>query len=446
MSRETLTAVTAERGAGPLQVGVFPRAVRSADTDGRHARRVSARGDTLTFDQMGRTGELVAQVRGAGSLGDAPQGWSQLRRRVAQIRSNPRAYPAWLTILGNSCMTAGIAVVFGARWWSLLADAVFGLLVGAAPVWLSRAMRLAQLLPFLTAFIVTVLLWHAGMLAGAQSIPLFAVRAPLVVLIPGATVTNAVIELTAGDVVSGGGRLISGLVVWALLGAGIATGAALVGAQLVGGELAPAGVAAPSVGSCGTPGLIGGAGAVAAGGSTWGAAVPAWLVWPAVVLVCVGVGLFCSARLRLTAVIVGVLLLTYTLVRWGEPRLGTIAVVGVVAAVVLAATRALEAWRPAYPSVVVFRPAYWPLVPGSFGLVALTSDAGDPDLIRITLATIIALTIRTQVGAIVVEAAAGVARRRRRLAGAARGRGRRGVGSELGAGVSTRYGDGRTDV
>ena len=121
-----------------------------------------------------------------------------------------------------------------------------------------------------------------------------------------------------------------------------------------------------------------------------------------------GVGLFGSASARLTTVIVGALLLTYALVVGLQPGLGTVVATGVAAAVVLAATRALEALAPDYPSIVVFRPAYWLLVPGSFGLVALTSADADP--IVTTFGTVIALTIGTQVGAIVAEGAAATVR------------------------------------
>ncbi|GAB94780.1 uncharacterized membrane protein YjjP (DUF1212 family) [Kineosphaera limosa] len=384
----TLETAMEARGLQRTRAGVFPQAVLL--DDGTGTRMTSTTGQTLTFDQVGRTGRIVAAAyRGQGD-------WAALRDGVAAVRANPRQRPAWVAIVGNGCMTTGIAVVFGAYWWSLLADAVLGLLVGVALVVLSRYLKVAQLLPFLLPFIVTVVLWQAASLAGVHSVPLFAVCAPLVVLIPGAAATNGVLELSAGDVVSGGSRLISALVVWALLAAGIVAGAGLMGAELVGGSL-----------------VAGGGGPAPAHG--WGAPVPGWLVWPATALIGIGVGLFCSARARLTSVIVVVLLATYGLVRLLEPEVGPVVTIGVASALVLTATRLLELLAPAFPSVVVFRPAYWLLVPGSFGLIALTTDNGDPDLIRATLATIIALTIGTQVAAIAAEGVQTMARARFRF-------------------------------
>lgn len=378
--RETADA----RSLGAV-VGVLPQAVLVEAGDGPPGTRLTpATGDTLTFDQVGRTGRLVADAR----RGHVP--WPRLAERVARIRADPRLRPAWIVLLGSGCMSCGVSVVFGARWWSLVADALLGVLVGALIVGASRWLRIAQILPFVCALLVTVLLLAAADLAGADRVPLFAVCAPLVVLIPGATVTNAVIELSAGDVVSGGGRLISGLVVWALLAAGIGAGVALLGAQISGTAII--GVGAPT----GTePGW-------------WGAPVPESFTWPATALVGVGVGLFASASARLTAVIVGALLLTYALVVRLQPELGTVVATGAAAAIVLAATRTFEALAPDYPSIVVFRPAYWLLVPGSFGLVALT--AADADPIVTTFGTVIALTVGTQVGAILAEAAGATVR------------------------------------
>lgn len=384
-----------QSGIGDVVVGVFPQAVivEVDPSDGAGASRmVPATGETLTFDQIGRTGRLVAEAQ----RGRVP--WTKLPERVAGIRSAPRLRPVWVVLLGSGFMSCGVSVVFGARWWSLFADGLLGILVGALIVGASRWLRIAQLLPFICSFLVTVLLLLAADLAGADRVPLFAVCAPLVVLIPGAIVTNAVIELSAGDVVSGGGRLISGLVVWGLLAAGIGAGAAVLGARIAGDAIHVAGATA------------------AADAAWWGAPVPDPLVWPATALVGVGVGMFGSASARLTGVIVGVLLLTYAVFVGVQPGAGITAATGIAAAIVLAAARALEAAAPDYPSVVVFRPAYWLLVPGSFGLVALTAG-DDADPVRATFGIVLALTIGTQVGAITAEAGAALlraARRRRR--------------------------------
>lgn len=143
--------------------------------------------------------------------------------------------------------------------------------------------------------------------------------------------------------------------------------------------------------------------------------MPDVLAWPATALVGAGVGLFGSASARLTGVIVGVLLLTYALVFGLQPAIGVVVATGTAAAVVLAATRGLEAVAPDYPSIVVFRPAYWLLVPGSFGLVALTTADADP--IATTVGIVLALTVGTQVGAIIAEGSAATQRALRPLPG-----------------------------
>lgn len=394
----TLRAVARAAGTVRAEIGVLPQAVL-VDTDGQGAGLHPATGALLTFDQVGRASRLVARAS-AGGLAPA-----DLLAHVAAVRADARARPAWLAILGSGFMSLGIAVVFGVPSWAIGMAGLLGLLVGVAIIVLSRDVRIAQLLPFLTAAGSTALLAGAASAFGLGPVPLLAACAPLVVLIPGATVTNGVVELSAGDVVSGGGRFISGLVIWALLGAGIYCGAALAGVRLDGTALSAAGGA----------------------GGLWGAHAPGWVGWPATALVGFGVGIFFSASWRQTVAIIVTLLLTYGIVVVAQPHVGAPVAAGIAAAIILAGTRALELAVPRFPSVVVFRPAYWLLVPGSFGLVGLTAGRSGLDFVATTLGIILALTVGTQIGALTLDAVVST-RRALRAARAARvkGAGRRG--------------------
>ena len=129
---------------------------------------------------------------------------------------------------------------------------------------------------------------------------------------------------------------------------------------------------------------------------------------PAVALLAIGVGLFLSATIPVTLVITAVLLLAYGGSVLLSPILGPGFAVGLTAAVLLAGLRVVERMWPSLPSIVTFRPVFWLLVPGSLGLIAVSSVAthssGSEDLIGTTASTVLGLVIGVQVGAVVSEA------------------------------------------
>ena len=107
--------------------------------------------------------------------------------------------------------------------------AALGLVTGAALLVSERVPRrygalITVAIAFLVALAVFLLLragWGSGILA--------ALLAPLVVLLPGALLTTAVLELSTGHMISGAGRAAAGGMQLVLLGAGIVTAGALVG-------------------------------------------------------------------------------------------------------------------------------------------------------------------------------------------------------------------------
>ena len=141
----------------------------------------------------------------------------------------PARFPRPIAVLGSGLQSAGIAVVFRTTWWAVGVDFVLAVIVGAALFYGSRIRGLVTVLPFLAAFCVSVVVYWLATDLRLGTVTLFVVCAPLVILIPGATITTGVVELAAGDVVSGGGRVVSGLIMWATLAVGIGAGAAVVG-------------------------------------------------------------------------------------------------------------------------------------------------------------------------------------------------------------------------
>jgi uncharacterized membrane protein YjjB (DUF3815 family) len=129
-------------------------------------------------------------------------------------------------------------------------------------------------------------------------------------------------------------------------------------------------------------------------------------VWPAIVVLALGVGLFFDAAWSLTLVLAVVLTATYAVVAGAQVWATAPVASGIAATVMLPTLRYLEVMHPRWPAAVTFRPAFWLLVPGSLGLVAITevSAAGGPDsgetLLVGVVATVVAIAVGVQIGAV----------------------------------------------
>jgi uncharacterized membrane protein YjjB (DUF3815 family) len=104
-------------------------------------------------------------------------------------------------------------------------------------------------------------------------------------------------------------------------------------------------------------------------------------------------------------VLIVVLLATYGVVALAQTVAAGPVASGIAAAVMLPVLRLLEEFRPSWPAAVTFRPAFWLLVPGSLGLVAISqlTSGGQPsgdDLLAGVVATVVAIAIGVQIGAV----------------------------------------------
>jgi uncharacterized membrane protein YjjP (DUF1212 family) len=371
VARAVARSNAADFTVGALPTGVFV-------DDGDRTRVLVSTGTSFTFEQVGIVGKLAAEA-------ERGMRWPDLQAGLDRLYTMRTRYPMWLALLGSGLISGGIAVVLGNPWWAVALDAVLGILVGAILNVAGRNQRIAAVLPFFLALFIALLVGLTAAVFGISEVPFFAISAPLVMLIPGAAVTNALIEVSAGDVVSGGGRLVAGLTIWAMLAAGTVAGVGILGGRLD--------ETAVVIGSGAGPAL---------------ASVDPIFAWPAVALLAIGVGLFLSATIPVTIVITGVLLLAYAGSVFLTPVLGAGVAAALTAAVLLTGLRLVERGWPSLPAIVTFRPVFWLLVPGSLGLIAVSSlashSAGSEDMIWTTASTVLGLVIGVQVGAVASEA------------------------------------------
>jgi uncharacterized membrane protein YjjB (DUF3815 family) len=170
-----------------------------------------------------------------------------------------------------------------------------------------------------------------------------AVIAPLVTFLPGAALTMGVVELSAGELITGSSRLVAGTLQLLLLAFGILAGSHLV-------ESSP------------------GAGIVEHPRDLLGA----WAPWLGVLVFGVGIAVYQSAPSRPFGWLLLVLYAAW-LGQWAGDRAFGGYVSGFTGALVMTIVAyTVERLPHGPPALVSFLPAFWLLVPGALGLIGLT--------------------------------------------------------------------------
>lgn len=294
--------------------------------------------------------------------------------RLQWVREIPPPFGPVQRVFGYVLLSAGLSVLLGASWIGIALAAVLGIGVGTVLLIGERLpRRYVALLTVGLAFGVALtvfLLLRAGL--GSGILP--SLIAPLVVLLPGALLTTAVLELSTGQMMAGAGRLAAGGMQLVLLAAGIVAAAALVG----------------------IPGLEFEARPDALG------PVPPWL---AVAVFGVGIVLHQCAPRRSLPWILFVLYVAYATQVLADIFVGGV-LSALVGALVVTPVAALVASQPTGPAALVsFRPAFWLLVPGALGLIGVTGvmTGGTAGLTSIvtTVATMAAIAVGVLAGSVV---------------------------------------------
>lgn len=342
---------------------------------------VIGKGEARTFRQSAMASRLVHGLES----GAVPL--SAASARMAQIRATPRHHPGLQSVIGCGLLSLSLAWLYRCPWWAVLLALVVGLLVGGLTMLMLRVRAAAAVAPFVSAFVSTVLVGAAAGWLDLGPVPLFAVCAPVAILVPGALITNALLELTSTDIVTGASRLMYGLIMLAFMAAGVYSGAYLTGLRVDSASAA----------------LVGEAVRLTTDRGGWQALPPLWSAWGAVIVLAVGIGLAFGSGFRLTVVCVVVMAGTYAVLALFSPAVGSIVAMGVAGATLFVAARVLERLTIAIPATVSFQPAFLLLVPGTIGLVSLASF--DAQALVSAPMMFLSLCIGTKVGALLADLA-----------------------------------------
>ncbi len=222
--QDRLTKMAAAYGARAATISAFPTYLMVTMGRGEPAvvEITASLGGSPRLDQIAALDHLLQDAeRGAVR---PTEGVS----RLAEIREFHPRYGRLQSIAGYAVLTMGLCLILHPAPLDVAAAAVFGALVGVLRSFGRSQQTLQVLMPVIAAFAVSALsalavneeLLEPGMRAMVAS---------LVVFLPGATLTTAVLELAAGQMVSGASRLVSGCVQLALLSFGILAGIEAVG-------------------------------------------------------------------------------------------------------------------------------------------------------------------------------------------------------------------------
>ncbi len=376
---DTLQDVAVAHGVAGAETVVLPTAllVTVPDGDGVATAAVSTGRRPLLLHQV----DDLADVLHDATSGRVPP--AVTTARIAFLRAAAPPFGMLARLGGYLLLSVGLAALLGGSWVDILVGGALGLAVGAVQLVVgSRGTGVEVALTVGAAFAVS-----AVVLLAARVVPdlgvLPALVAPLVLFLPGGLLTTGVIELATGQMLSGAGRVAAGTMQLVLLAGGIVAAAALVGV--------PAVDLARSSGSLGP-------------------VAP----WAGVVLFGVGTVVYRCGRPRTMGWVVLVLGVAYGAQVLGDALLGGVlsAFVGALAMtpVALAVAR-----FPSGPSPLAsFLPAFWMLVPGTLGLVGVTSllegDTTGLSTLVTTAATMVAIALGVVLGLAAARGLPGAAR------------------------------------
>lgn len=346
----------------------------------------TAVGAPLRFDQAAGTSAVVRGVLSGRLDPDAA-----ITELDAVLSAAPRI-PRWVAAAGLLPVGGGLALILQPAWANVLAAVLCSVLVVALVEVASRSALVTTLLPVVAAFSVGCLIFLAAE-ADLVDGPLRTLLAPIAVLLPGALIVTGMSELAAGAMVAGTARLVFGAVQLLLFTFGVLAAVRVIG-------IAPDALANVRVDELGP-----------------------WAPWLGLMLVGLGVFLNVSAPAGALPWMLGLLAATFLAQTVGQEAYSAPA--GAFAGGVTAALGAAVVQRlpGGPPSLVVFLPAFWLLVPGSLGLVGTTQLAADTGDGFATATGAIAVIVAIALGVLLGSA---LGRAVERLGGAAAGPSRAG--------------------
>ncbi|MCP2314309.1 threonine/serine exporter family protein [Kitasatospora paracochleata] len=289
-------------------------------------------GPALRFEQTADILDLVHRLRAGGLDGH------RALRDLDSIRRAPARWPAWVADLGMLPVGVGLCLYLQPVLANVVAAAIGSLIVMGLTMTARRLPLLRPLLPVTAGFLVSVVVLGAAR-ASLLDGPLRTIVATLAILLPGGLLVTGLSEIAAGAASAGTARLVSGSVQLALFLTGVVAAVTATGSPP--SVLANTEVAKPG----------------------W------WVICLGLALAVAGVVINVNTPPPAIPWIVAVITVTaavqVTVAAANGPAVGGLAgaVTAATAATVAHWVRRGSSWQ------VLYLPAFWIVVPGSFGLL-----------------------------------------------------------------------------
>ena len=219
----TLKSAAGQYGFRAADVSVFPGAV-FLSLDRTHQTLFTAVNEEITrLDQSAAIADVAYRAQ-QGRI-EPQEGIDELERTPLL----PSRFPYWATLLGYGLVAAGFALVFRFSWWDPLIAGVLGIFVGVCVRWSAPNPALNVLMTPLLGAACAAIIFVVTRPLRPDVRPIHIVAASLIVLLPGAALTQATMEMASGHIISGGSRMLWAGMQLLLLTAGIYVGAQLAG-------------------------------------------------------------------------------------------------------------------------------------------------------------------------------------------------------------------------
>ena len=294
----------------------------------------------LRFDQIEGVLRIAREAR-AGDINPA-----EGLRRLDAMWTMKHRYLDIGFVFGYCLTVVGVALMLRSTPVGLAFSAALGLMAGLLLMGVRRQPAWSAVMPVVMSFLLASVVAIAHRY-GLQVPAIDLLIPPLVVFLPGSTLTIAVVELAFANMVSGASRLVAGFAQLILLAFGL-----LGGFQIFGGLTA---IAPPAELD----------------------RLPIWIPWVGVLLFAAGLHVYKSSRPRSLFAMTLTMVMAYA----GQTLAGQFlhgsasAFFGAVLMTFTALTIEYRFKGP--PAIVTFLPAFWLLAPGSFGLASVTGIAMD---------------------------------------------------------------------
>ena len=284
----------------------------------------------------------------------------EAQRQLARIMQTPSPWKPWQMVVCGFVLSSSIALLLGGALPEMAVAGIVGLLFVLALLFLSARPGLSPVLPVLLCAFAALCTYALAVLIPVTS-PFVVILAGIVLLLPGFTITIAMIELATGNLLAGTGRLAGAFILMLMMGAGVAIGTTL------GTEWLPY----QTLNSLDK--------------------LPDWTVWPCIALLGATLLVFLQAPLRALHIMMGACLLAFAVTSTVSGWLGPVAG-AFTGAFSVALAGHLYQRVSGEPGILVQIPGLITLVPGSVGFKGLHALMEQDNLAGISTITTMVIT------------------------------------------------------